>query len=81
MTDVFNNETAEKLRSLVTRIEHLEEEKSNIADNIREIYAEANANGYDTKIMRKVIQLRKKDKHKLEEEESLLELYKAVFNL
>lgn len=81
MSDIFTTETAERLKTLVNRIERLEEDKSNIATDIREVYAEAKANGFDTKIMRKVIQLRKKDSVKLEEEETLLDLYKQVFNL
>lgn len=81
MSDIFNTESAERLRTLVSRIERLEEDKSNVATDIREVYAEAKANGFDPKIMRKIVQIRKKDSNKLEEEETLLDLYKAVFNL
>ena len=59
----------------VERIERLEEEKKTIADDIKEVYAEAKANGFDTKILRKVISLRKKDRHEREEEEAILDLY------
>lgn len=66
---------ATQLRSLVERIERLEEEKAAIANDIKEIYAEAKGNGYDTKILRKVISLRKKDRAERQEEEALLDLY------
>jgi uncharacterized protein (UPF0335 family) len=64
-----------QLRSLVERIEKLEEEKKTIAGDIKEVYAEAKANGFDTKIVRKVISLRKKDTAERQEEEALLDLY------
>lgn len=64
-----------QLRSVVERIERLEEEKAAIAGDIKEIYAEAKANGFDTKILRKVIRLRKVDRAEREEEEALLDLY------
>ena len=65
----------EQLRQLVERIERLEEEKQAIAADIREVYAEAKALGFDTKVMRKVIAMRKKDPQEREEEEALLALY------
>jgi uncharacterized protein (UPF0335 family) len=64
-----------QLRSLVERIERLEEEKKGIADDIRDVFAEAKAQGFDTKIMRQVIRLRKKDSAERQEEEALLDLY------
>lgn len=64
-----------QLRSIVERIERLEEEKATIADDIKEVYAEAKANGFDTKILRKVIRLRKVDRTEREEEEALIDLY------
>ena len=64
-----------QLRSLVERIEKLEEEKKAIAGDIKEVYAEAKANGFDTKVMRKVISLRKKDSAERAEEEAILDLY------
>ena len=64
-----------QLKSLVERIEKLEEEKKAITGDIKEIYAEAKAHGFDTKILRKVIGLRKKDLHEREEEEAILDLY------
>ena len=64
-----------QLRSLVERIERLEEEKTTIAGDIKEVYAEAKANGFDTKILRKVVRLRKVDRAEREEEEALIDLY------
>ena len=64
-----------QLKALVERIERLEEEKKSIAGDIKEVYAEAKANGFDTKVLRKVIALRKKDVAEREEEEAILDLY------
>jgi uncharacterized protein (UPF0335 family) len=66
---------AGQLRSLIERIERLEEEKKGIADDIRDVYAEAKGQGFDTKIMRQVIRLRKKDTAERQEEEAILDLY------
>lgn len=63
------------LRSFVERIERLEEEKKAIADDIREIYAEAKGNGFDSKILRQVVRLRKLDKSERMEQEAILDLY------
>jgi len=64
-----------QLRSIVERVERLEEEKKTIAEDIKEVYAEAKANGFDTKTLRKVVTLRKKDRAEREEEEAMLDLY------
>ncbi len=64
-----------QLKSLVERIERLEEEKKAIADDIRDVFAEAKGQGFDTKVMRQVIRLRKKDTAERQEEEALLDLY------
>lgn len=63
------------LKAFIERIERLEEEKKAIADDIKEVYAEAKINGYDTKIIRKIVQLRKMDATKRREETELLDLY------
>jgi uncharacterized protein (UPF0335 family) len=63
------------LRAFIERIERLEEEKRTIADDIKEVYAEAKGNGFDVKIMRKVISLRRMDRDKRIEEETVLDLY------
>jgi uncharacterized protein (UPF0335 family) len=66
---------ASQLKAFVERIERLEEEKKNIADDIRDVFAEAKGQGFDTKVMRQVIRLRKKDVAERQEEEALLDLY------
>ena len=81
MSEAFNSISAEKLRNFISRIERLEDDKSNVSTDIREVYAEAKANGFEPKIMRKVISLRKIDSQKLQEQETLLELYKSVLNM
>ena len=63
------------LKAFVERIERLEEEKKAIADDIRDVYAEAKAMGYDTKALRKVISLRKLDRQEREEQEAILDTY------
>ncbi len=65
----------ERLRSLIERIERLEEERATIAADIREIYAEGKAAGFDVRIMRRVIRLRKMEKAERDEQETLLDLY------
>jgi len=70
-----------QLRSLIERIERLEEEKKAIAADIKEIYGEAKANGFDTKIMRKVVSLRKKDVAERQEEEAILDLYLSALGM
>jgi uncharacterized protein (UPF0335 family) len=70
-----------QLKSIVERIERLEEEKKVIAGDIKEVYAEAKANGFDTKILRKVISLRKKEATEREEEQSMLDVYMAALGM
>ena len=65
----------DQLRSIVERIERLEEEKKTISDDIKEVYAEAKANGYDVKVLRKAVALRKRDANERAEEEAILDLY------
>ena len=72
---------ADRLRSLIERIERLEEEKAALAGDIREVYAEAKGSGFDTKIMRQIVRLRKLDKADLQEQETLLDLYKRALGL
>jgi uncharacterized protein (UPF0335 family) len=64
-----------QLRSIIERIERLEEEKKEVAEQIKEVYAEAKGNGFDSKILRKVISLRKKSAEDRSEEEAMLDLY------
>lgn len=68
-------EAAAQIRSYVVRIEHAEEEKSRSVEYIKDIFAEAKGYGLDTRILRKIITLRKKDKAAREEEEALIDLY------
>ncbi len=70
-----NTITAGQLRSLIERIERLEEERKAIADDIKEVYAEAKGTGFDTKAIRTIIRLRKKDQAERQEEEAMLHLY------
>jgi uncharacterized protein (UPF0335 family) len=65
----------ERLRSFIERVERLEEEKATIAGDVKEVFAEAKGEGYDTKTLRQVIRLRKMDKAERQEREALLELY------
>lgn len=66
---------ASHLRAFIERIERLEEEKKALSDDIKDVYAEAKGNGFDVKIMRKIISIRKQDREKRREEEEILELY------
>ena len=79
----FNTESvaADQLKSFIERIERLEEEKAGIAGDIKEIYAEAKGNGFDTKAMRRIISLRKKDHAERQEEEAILELYMQALGM
>lgn len=72
---------AGQLRAFIERIERLEEEKKTIADDIKEVYAEAKGTGFDTKAMRKIISLRKKDEEERQEEESILETYMLALGM
>jgi uncharacterized protein (UPF0335 family) len=71
----------DQLRAFIERIERLEEEKKAIADDIKEIYAEAKGNGFDTKVLRQVIRLRKKDRAERLEEQAILELYMSALGM
>ncbi len=75
------NVAADQLRLFIERIERLEEEKKGIADDIRDVYAEAKAQGYDPKIMRQIVRLRKMQPHDRQEMEAILETYKAALGL
>ncbi len=70
-----------QLRSIVERIERLEEEKAATAADIKEVYAEAKGNGFDTKILRKVVRLRKIDRAEREEEEAVMDVYLAALGM
>jgi uncharacterized protein (UPF0335 family) len=72
---------ASQLKSIVERIERLEEEKKAIADDIKDVYGEAKGNGYDTKALRAIIRLRKQDANEREEQDAILDLYKAALGM
>jgi len=73
--------TADQLRSFVERIERLEEEKKALAEDIKEVYAEAKSEGFDTKIMRQVIRIRKMNEADLQEQEELIDVYKRALGM
>src|SRR6185369_7051252 len=72
---------ADQLRLFIERIERLEEEKKGISDDVRDVYAEAKANGYDPKIMRMIVRLRKMETHTRQEQDAVLETYRAALGL
>jgi uncharacterized protein (UPF0335 family) len=71
----------ERLRSFVERIERLEEERRALGNDIKEVYAEAKGSGFDPKIMRQVIRLRRMDKDDLDEQETLLDVYRRALGM
>ena len=71
----------ERLRSFIERIERLEEEKAALAEDIREVYAEAKGNGFDVKTMRQIVRLRKLDSADRQEQEAILETYMAALGM
>ena len=73
--DTINTTAQGKLKSLIERIERLEEDKAAVANDLQEVYAEAKGEGFDVKIVRKVVRLRKQDTAKRQEEEALIDLY------
>ncbi|MFC7703292.1 DUF2312 domain-containing protein [Plastorhodobacter daqingensis] len=85
MSDVISDEaynvTAEELRQFIERYEHLEAEKKDIAEQQKEVMAEAKGRGYDTKVLRKIVALRKRQPDDIAEEEAVLELYKAALGM
>ncbi len=81
MVDTKTSFAHGQLRTIVERIERLEEEKRTIAADIKEVYAEAKGNGFDTKILRKVISLRKKEASERQDEQSMLDLYMQALGM
>lgn len=72
---------AEHLKQIVERIERLEEEKAEVTEQIKEVYAEAKGTGFDTKTLRKIVALRKKDPDERSEEEAMLDLYLSALGM
>jgi uncharacterized protein (UPF0335 family) len=82
MAEVFiGNNSAEHLRQFIERIERLESEKKDLMQDVKEVFAEAKGSGFDAKIMKEIIKLRKKDQADIEEEEYLLDTYKRALGM
>ena len=71
----------DQLRLFIERVERLEEEKKGIADDIKDVYAEAKANGYDPTIMRMIVRLRKMETHTRQEQDAILDTYRSALGL
>jgi len=80
-TDATYRVTADELRQFIERIERLDSEKKDLGEQQKEVLAEAKSRGYDGKIIRKVISLRKRDKDDISEEEAVLEMYKEALGM
>jgi len=80
MSDV-GGVAGDRLRTLIERIERLEEEKETISVDVREVYAEAKATGFDPKVMRQIVRLRKMESDDRKEQEALLEIYKEALGM
>jgi uncharacterized protein (UPF0335 family) len=83
MANTVNSDSVaqDQLRAFIERIERMEEEKKAISDDIKEIYAEAKGNGFDTKVLRQIVRIRKQDHAERMEQEALLELYLAALGM
>jgi uncharacterized protein (UPF0335 family) len=77
-SDILNQAAQGQLKSIIERIERLEQEKSEIAEQVKEVFAEAKGNGFDVKIIRKVVRIRKQDRAKRLEEEAIFDLYMSA---
>ena len=74
-SDILTSTSAGRLRTIIERLERLEEDKQAVMTDMKEVFAEAKGEGYDVKVLRKVIRIRKQDKAKRQEEEAILDLY------
>ena len=81
MSDGVQSVARDQLRSIVERVERLEEEKKSIADDIKDVYAEAKANGFDIKALRKIVAIRKQDQNERLEQEAVLDTYMAALGM
>ncbi|WP_439155146.1 DUF2312 domain-containing protein [Yoonia sp.] len=81
VTDTSSTVAGQELRQFVERFERLEAEKKDVADAQKEVMAEAKGRGYDTKVLRKIIAIRKRDANDLAEEEAVLEMYKSALGM
>lgn len=80
-TNTSQTIAAGQLRAFIERIERLEEEKKTVSDDIKEVYAECKGSGFDVKAVKQLVRLRKKDAAERQEEEAILELYKAALGM
>jgi uncharacterized protein (UPF0335 family) len=78
---ITTNDTKLHLKNLIERIEKLEQEKANLAEHIRDVFAEAKSSGFDTKVMRQVLKLRRMDTQEVQEQEELLDIYRAALGM
>lgn len=78
---VINNSSANQLRLFIEKVERLEEEKSELMENIREVYSEAKAVGFDPKVMKQIVKLRKMKHEEAVEQEELLDIYRAALGM
>jgi uncharacterized protein (UPF0335 family) len=81
ITETSQTVAAGQLRAFIERVERLEEEKQTISDDIKDVFAEMKGTGFDTKAVRTIIRLRKKDQAERQEEEAILDLYKAALGM
>ena len=83
MADTISSDSVaqDQIKAFIERIERLEEEKASIAGDIKEVYAEAKGNGFDTKVLRKIVSIRKQDHNERMEQEALLELYLTALGM
>lgn len=81
MADDVGGVAADRLRSIVERVERLEEERKALANDIKDIYAEAKSAGFEVKVVRQIIRLRKQEPAEMEEQETLLDLYKRALGM
>ncbi|MFD2173655.1 DUF2312 domain-containing protein [Rhodobacter lacus] len=75
------NVAADELRQFIEQYEHLEAEKKDITEQQKDVMSEAKARGYDTKVMKKIIAMRKRDKNDIAEEEAIMDIYKAALGM
>ena len=73
--DVLNTTAQGQLKSIIERIERLEQEKAEVSEQIKEVFAEAKGNGFDVKVLKKVVRVRRQDRAKRQEEDAILDLY------
>jgi uncharacterized protein (UPF0335 family) len=78
---ITTNDTKLHLKNLIERIEKLEQEKSNLAEHIRDVYGEAKSSGFDTKVMRQILKIRRMDTQEVQEQEELFDIYRVALGM